>query len=194
MDLVSNAMHFAIDAFYGTCRKGDGKPAILHAVEAASIAASLTDEKETIAAAVLHDVIEDAEISADTIKAEFGERVACLVCNETEDKRSDIPPRQSWKTRKQEAINDLKICDDLQVKIIMLGDKLSNMRSFYNLKTRYGTKMWDSFNQNDPELHHWYYRTIADNMQELTDTLAWKEYDALICAVFDENKKSEESK
>lgn len=188
MDIISKAMHFAIDAHKGERRKGDGEPLVLHAMEAASVVATLTKDETVIAAAVLHDTVEDSDVSLDTIRAEFGGRVAELVAAETENKRRDIPADISWKIRKEEAIEVLKNTNDTAVKMIFLGDKLSNMRSFYNLKQRLGDKMWERFNQKNSKEHHWYYRTIADNLRDFADTLAFKEYDGLVSLVFNEPK------
>lgn len=188
MDLISKAMHFAIDAHKGERRKGEGEPMVLHAMETAAIVSSLTRDEEVIAAAVLHDTVEDSGILIDEIEAAFGSRVASLVAAETENKRRDLLPEQSWRLRKEEAIAIVQSTQDIAVKMIFLGDKLSNMRSFYSLKQRLGSAMWERFHQKDPEAHHWYYRTIANSLTQLSDTLAWKEYDQLVAAVFDEDK------
>ena len=188
MDIISKAMHFAVDAHKGERRKGDGEPLVLHARETASVVATLTEDETVIAAAVLHDTVEDSNITLDTIRAEFGDRVAELVAAETENKRRDVPADVSWKIRKEEAREVLKNTKDTAVKMIFLGDKLSNMRSFYNLKQRLGDKMWERFNQKNSKEHHWYYRTIADNLKDFADTLAFKEYDGLVSLVFNEAK------
>lgn len=186
MDLVSAAMHFAIDAHNGEKRKGDGRLAVLHELEAAAIVASITQDEATIAAAALHDTVEDAGVTIEEIEEKFGKRVAQLVASETENKRRDLPAADTWRIRKEEAVSLLQKTDDISVKMIFLGDKLSNMRSFYILKQREGDSMWNSFNQKDPEAHHWYYRSIADAMPELSDSLVWKELDRLIASVFNE--------
>lgn len=188
MDLISKAMHFAIDAHKGERRKGEGEPMVLHAMETAAIVSSMTRDEEVIAAAVLHDTVEDSGILLSEIEVAFGVRVATLVAAETENKRRDFPPEESWKLRKEEAIAVVQNTEDMAVKMIFLGDKLSNMRSFYNLKQRLGNAMWERFHQKDPEAHHWYYRSIANALAELNDTLAWKEYDQLVAAVFGESK------
>lgn len=72
--------------------------------------------------------------------------------------------------------------------VVTLGDKLSNLRSFYRNKERQGSAMWAHFHQTDPEEHHWYYRTIADVLSPLAASAAWREYDWLIRKVFDENE------
>lgn len=188
MSLLTRALHFAVDAHGESVRKGDGSPMILHAMEAAAITATLTREEEVIAAAALHDTIEDAGVTPEEIRARFGPRVAELVLAETEDKRRDVPPGESWRVRKEETIARLRASRDPQVGMVFLGDKLANMRAFYRSKQSEGRAMWLHFNQKDPEQHHWYYRSIADALGDLKDTPAWREYDELIRRVFDENE------
>ena len=110
--------------------------------------------------------------------------MAELVAAETEDKREHLPADQTWLVRKQEAIEVLKNTNDIDVKRVFLGDKLSNMRSFNRDLQKYGDKLWERFNQKDPKMHAWYYRSIADAMPELQDTSAWKEYDYLVKKIF----------
>ena len=138
MGLLAEAMTFAIAAHGETRRKGDGSPAILHAMEAAAVAATLTADQEVLAAAVLHDTVEDAGADLEEIRARFGDRVAALVGAETEDKMRSVPPGQSWKARKEAAIAGLRGAKDPGVAIIALGDKLSNMRALYRSRGQKG--------------------------------------------------------
>ena len=184
MDKFSEAAAFAIRLHDGTERKGDGLPYILHPMEAATIVSTLTKDQDVLSAAVLHDTIDDAGTTIEEIEQRFGKRVAELVAAETEDKREHLPADQTWLVRKQEAIEVLKNTNDIDVKRVFLGDKLSNMRSFNRDLQKYGDKLWDRFNQKDPKMHAWYYRSIADAMTELQDTPAWKEYDYLIKKIF----------
>lgn len=186
MSLLTQAMAFAVAAHGDTLRKGDGSPAILHAMEAAAVAASLTGDQEVLAAAVLHDTVEDTGADLAEIRTRFGGRVAELVGADTEDKMRDLPPDQTWRRRKEQTIAHLKMAEDPGVAIVTLGDKLSNMRALYRQKRERGSAVWESFHQKDPEQHHWYYRTIAQAMWTLSDTAAWQEYDWLIRQVFDE--------
>lgn len=185
MELVTRAIIFAAKAHDGMRRKKSDLPYILHPVEAAAIVGSLTEKQEVIAAAVLHDVIEDTPVTFEEVAAEFGSRVAALVWSESEDKRENLPPEQTWRVRKEEAIEVLKQTKDLEVKMLYLGDKLANMRSIYQQWRLEGDAMWQGFHQTDPAQHGWYYRTIAENIKEFKDTLAWKEYDGLIRTVFE---------
>ena len=191
MELASEAIVFAVKAHDGMRRKRAKVPYILHPMEAAAIVGSLTDNQEVIAAAVLHDVVEDTPITIEEVREHFGERVAELVASETEDKREGLPPEQTWRIRKEESIALLRATKDIEVKMLYLGDKLANMRSLYQQWMQYGNAMWEGlgFHQSDPKQHGWYYREIAKCLTEFSDTLAWKEYDELIRIVFEEGRK-----
>ena len=105
----------------------------------------------------------------------FGSRVRALVESETEDKRADLPPSDTWRIRKEESLSVLKNTDDIAVLIVWLGDKLANMRSFYRIWKTEGDSMWQSFNQKDPEQQFWYYNAIAELMADGTiDAIAAK--------------------
>lgn len=186
MGTLTDVIRFALDA-YGEARRKDGAPLIFHAMEAANIAATLTQDMEVMAAAMLHDAVEDTQTELSQIRARFGDRVAHLVDAETENKYRHLPPAVSWRRRKEETIARLRAAEDRDTQIVFLGDKLSNMRSFYRYKCQYGNAFWTGFNQKDPAEHHWYYRTIAQELTELKNTPAWREYDWLIRQVFEED-------
>ena len=82
-------------------------PYILHPMEAMTIVASLTEDEDVLAAAVLHDVVEDTGVTEAEIREAFGDRVADLVMAESEDKMRGIPSEASWETRKQATIDHL---------------------------------------------------------------------------------------
>jgi len=168
---------------------------------AAVICASIADDEEALAAAVLHDVVEDAgalaaaalhdvvedaEVTADEIESLFGRRVAEIVAGDSEDKREGLPPAETWKIRKVENIEHIKAASDPGVRIVCLGDKLSNIRSIQRDLEALGDKLWQRFNQKDPAEHAWYYSTIAEALRaELGDTDAWREYRERVDAVFE---------
>ena len=184
MELVTKATIFAVNAHDGMKRKTNKNQYILHPMEAASIAGTMSESQELIAAALLHDVVEDAGITAEQIETEFGKRVAELVLSETENKREDLPADATWELRKQEAVALLKSTSDMDVKKLYLSDKLSNMRSFYREWKLLGDEMWQKFNQKDKEKQEWYYRSIADATSELSNFDAWQEYTFLVEKIF----------
>ena len=184
MDKVTKAIEFAAAAHDGMTRKKDKTPYILHPLEAAVIVGSITDDQDIISAAVLHDVVEDTQITIEEIEKNFGSRIRALVESETEDKRADLPPENTWRIRKEESLEELENCDDIAVQILWLGDKLSNMRSFYRIWKTEGDSMWQSFNQKDPVQQKWYYTRIAELTSSLKKFSAWLEYNELVKIVF----------
>ena len=184
MELVSEAIAFAVKAHDGMRRKKSEAPYILHPMEAAVIVGTMTDDQNLIAAAALHDVVEDAGITIQEIEEKFGKRVRDLVQSETEDKREDLPPEATWRIRKEESLAVLKNTDDIAVLMVWLGDKLANMRSIYREWKEKGDAMWQRFHQKDPRQQAWYYHSIAQLTDRLSDTSAWLEYKTLTELVF----------
>ena len=184
MELVSEAIAFAVRAHDGMRRKKSEVPYILHPMEAAVIVGTMTDDQNLIAAAALHDVVEDAGISIEEIEKKFGARVRELVASETEDKRADLPPTDTWRIRKEESLAVLKNTNDIGVLMVWLGDKLANMRSIYRDWKVEGDAMWQRFNQKNVSEQAWYYRSIVKLTERLSDTSAWLEYKTLTELVF----------
>ena len=185
MELVSEAIAFAVKAHDGMRRKKSDVPYILHPMEAAVIVSTMTESQEVMAAAALHDVVEDADVSIDEIELRFGKRVRELVSSETEDKRADLPPEDTWRVRKEESLAVLANTTDLDVLILWLGDKLANMRSIYRDWKVEGDNMWQRFNQKDAKEQAWYYQSIIKLTERLAHTSAWLEYKTLTGIVFE---------
>ena len=184
MELVSEAIVFAVKAHDGMRRKKSDVPYVLHPMEAAVIVGSMSEDQDLLAAAVLHDVVEDAGITLDEIEQRFGKRVRQLVACETENKREHLPPEDTWRVRKEESLQVLKNAEDSAVLMVWLGDKLANMRAIYRDWKVEGDAMWRRFHQSDPAVQAWYYTTIAELTKPLAYTAAWKEYKALTDLVF----------
>ena len=184
MELVSEAVVFAVRAHDGMRRKNSDAPYILHPMEAAVIVGTMTADQNVIAAAALHDVVEDAGVTIEEVEEKFGKRVRDLVASETEDKRADLPPAATWRIRKEETLAILRDTDDMDVLRVWLGDKLANMRAIHQNHKAEGDAMWQRFNQKDPREHAWYYGRIVELTERLSDTSAWLEYKALTELVF----------
>ena len=184
MELVSEAIILASKSHDGMRRKNGDAPYILHPMEAAVIVGSMSDDQRLIAAAALHDVVEDAGVSIEEVESRFGKRVRELVESETEDKRADLPPAQTWRIRKEETLAILKNTDDRDVLILWMGDKLANMRALYRVWRIEGDSMWQKFNQKDKNAQAWYYHSIVTLTERLSDTCAWIEYKTLTELVF----------
>lgn len=176
MSILEEAIVFAAHAHSGACRKGSSVPYILHPLEAAAVAATMTDDREVLAAAVLHDVAEDTNETLEDIRKRFGDRVADLVSAETEDKRPDRPAAETWRIRKEETIRHLQAEPRIEVKIIVMGDKLSNLRAMYRDYLQCGDKLWERFHQKDPSAHAWYYQEVGKTLRCLSAFPCWEEY------------------
>ena len=183
-ELLDRAIIFAVRAHAGTERRGKGFPYIVHPMEAMEIVATMTSDQELLAAAALHDTVEDTPVTVEQIRAEFGPRIADLVASESDTFEDGVSEEDSWHARKQAAIDRLaKASHD--AKIVALGDKLSNMRTIardYSIK---GDALWDLFHSKDRADHEWHYRGLAESLKELSDTFAYKEFVQLINQVFD---------
>lgn len=178
-ELFDRAAKFAIDAHRGAGRKGKGYPYILHPMEAAGIVASLTTDPEMLAAAILHDTIEDTGVTIEQIRQEFGDRVATLVQHET----SPLPHEAPWRDRKQ-AQADLIASSPRDSKVVALGDKLSNLRIIVADYREIGDALWSRFKApNGKEDIVWYYSKLADAMAELSDTAPYKEFCQLLTVI-----------
>lgn len=183
-DLLDRAIIFAVKAHSGTERRGKGYPYIVHPMEAVEIVATMTGDQELLAAAMLHDTVEDTDVTVEQIQAEFGERVASIVAEESDEMPEGISEEDSWHGRKQAAMDRLSRAS-LDAKIVALGDKLSNMRAIARDYAIQGDNLWNLFHAKDPKDHEWHYRGLAAALSELGDTLAYQEFERLIDQVFE---------
>lgn len=182
-NLLDRAIIFAVKAHHNTERRGKGFPYIVHPMEAVEIVATITSDKELLAAAVLHDVIEDTDVTIEELRAEFGNRIAELVHSESDQFIDGISEADSWHDRKQAAIDRLAAAS-YDAKIVAMGDKLSNMRAIARDYAIKGDELWKIFHVTDKKQHEWHYRGLAASLSELSNTFAYKEFISLIDQVF----------
>ena len=152
-------------------------------MEAAGIVATMTSDQELLAAAVLHDVVEDTDVTVEELRSEFGPRIAGLVASESDVFEEGVSEEDSWRSRKQAAIDRLAGASH-DAKIVALGDKLSNMRAIARDYAVMGDAFWNIFHAKDPADHEWHYRGLADSLRDLSDTFAFKEFESLINQVW----------
>ena len=181
--LLDRAIIFAVKAHAGTERRGKGFPYIVHPMEAMEIVATMTPDQELLAAAALHDTVEDTDVTVEQLRAEFGSRIASLVADESDEMPTDIPESASWHARKQAAIDRLARASR-DAKMVALGDKLSNMRAIARDYAVQGDALWSLFHVKERKDHEWHYRGLADSLRELEGTPAFQEFESLINQVF----------
>ena len=124
---INRAFQYAYDGHNGQNRKS-GEPYITHPLHVALYLCELNFDKETIAAALLHDLIEDTDISYEDLKKEFGEEVADIVDGVT---KLDKIKYSSNEEAKADAIRKMVIAmsKDIRVLILKLADRLHNIQT-----------------------------------------------------------------
>ena len=130
-ELVTNAYHFSLRAHEGQKRL-DGTPYFSHVFETAKIVATFGMDPETVAAALLHDVLEDTEIKEEEMKKNFGEDIVFLVNGVT--KLGTLKYRGH--ERHVESLRKFFVAmtNDLRVVIIKFADRLHNLRTLQPLR------------------------------------------------------------
>ena len=133
MDLIREAYEYARKAHGDQLRKSK-EPYIVHPLSVAIILAELELDKESIIAGLLHDVVEDTEISLDVISEKFGAEIASLVDGVTKlgqlNYKADQVEIQAENLRKM----FLAMAKDIRVVLIKLADRLHNMRTLKFMK------------------------------------------------------------
>ena len=127
-DLLVRAYRFSEQAHRGQLRNS-GDPYITHSVEVAKILADLQLDSITVASGLLHDVIEDTQLTLADVEAEFGKEIAAIVDGLT--KIAKLPTGGSTQERQVESYRKLllSIAKDARVIIVKLADRLHNMRT-----------------------------------------------------------------
>lgn len=183
-ELLNNAISFAVEKHKNGLRKGTKMPYIVHPLEVMHNLMLMGADKNLMAAGVLHDTVEDTDATLEEIAAKFGDDVAALVSSHTEKDKS-----LSWKTRKEIALEHLKHANKRE-QMLVLADKLSNMRAIARDYVELKEKLWDRFNRGK-ESQAWYYRSGAASLIKLgeyEDTKAlYLEFAELVNKVFGES-------
>lgn len=174
-NLIKKAIVRAMACHEGQVRKGDGKtPYFLHPLEVGIILAHYAISDSTIAAAILHDTIEDGKITLEQINAEFGEEAGDLVSALTENKNI-----ADWVKRKEENIGRLQ--NNKIAYIIKAVDALVNMRELFAAIKTEGPGVWARFNAPREYKMNYFQKILGDLKGDLpTDLL-----ENYVCALKD---------
>lgn len=159
--LAREAYEFARAAHDGQERKGDGSPYIRHPAELARLLHRVgNDDDELLAAAFLHDVVEDTDTTLDEIEDAFGDGVRGLVEAMTEDK--DVEP---WEERKAHHRDQVEAAGQRPV-LIYAADKIANLRDMRTLYANVGEGAAGRFNAPlDARMRVW--RRDADMVERV---------------------------
>jgi GTP diphosphokinase / guanosine-3',5'-bis(diphosphate) 3'-diphosphatase len=131
-DALNRAYVFAMKA-HGSQKRASGDPYFIHPLEVAGILTDYRLDTDTIITALLHDTIEDTEVTSEEIDHAFGPRVSRLVGGVTKLTQIEL---QSSHTKQAENLRKLVIAmsDDIRVLLVKLADRLHNMRTLHFIK------------------------------------------------------------
>lgn len=164
MSIVSTALVFATQHHQHQHRKGTKIPYMTHLLNVCKLVAENNCSDEVLAAALLHDIVEDTDVTIEEVETIFGKQVAEIVRGATElDKleRKAIEKESSWQTRKDHTIHFLQQEASTDQLLVSGADKLDNLRSIVYDHKRIGEKLWSRFNASR-EQQAWYYNAIAN--------------------------------
>lgn len=187
MDIKEKAKLFAINAHKGQIRKSDKeKPMIIHPINVANILSEYGYDDNVVAAAYLHDVIEDTKYTKEDLLKEFNDDIVSLVLGATEEDKS-----LSWEERKTIIIDKVKDLD-LRHKVVVCADKISNLEDMRIIFEVNGKKDFSAFKRGFDK-QKWYYTEVYNSLiyNEDKDYIMFSRLKLLIDDIFYDNKHDE---
>ena len=162
------ALAYAAELHRTQTRKASEVPYVGHLLSVAGLVIEADGTETEAIAALLHDAAEDqgGEATLAEISERFGTEVADIVeeCSDTV-----MTPKPPWRERKERYIADLGRASDSTLRVSM-ADKLDNARAILRDLRRYGPKVWQRFNTDDPHQHLWYYRSLLEVYRSRSDS------------------------
>lgn len=173
---ITPSIHRAIakisEIHHGQTRKSEALPYIVHPYAVAILLAHYTNDKDTIVAGLLHDVLEDVEpevYNKDDICRDFSYLIYKIVQEvsviETAHRRSDL--KLSWRDRKIQYLNQLKQASQPAL-MIAAADKIHFLQSIMNSYEEQGEALWEKFNAS-PEDRFWFCQEVLKILQQRID-------------------------
>ncbi|MCC3358529.1 HD domain-containing protein [Bacillus sp. REN16] len=157
MDMIEKAIIVASKAHDGQYRKLTNIPYITHPLGVGLLLIKINAREELVVAGILHDTVEDTEITLEDIKNGFSEEVAELVEGCSEPDKS-LP----WEARKEHTISFLRTASE-DTRTVVCADKLHNIRSIIRDYRDQGEQVWRRFSRGK-EKQEWYYRNVTDSL------------------------------
>ncbi|MCE7873996.1 bifunctional (p)ppGpp synthetase/guanosine-3',5'-bis(diphosphate) 3'-pyrophosphohydrolase [bacterium CPR1] len=162
--MLFEAIEFAAAAHRGQYRKASRVPYIVHPLGVMRILIAGGAEEELAAAGVLHDVVEDTEVTPDQLLARFGGEVSRLVLAVSEPDKS-----LAWEERKLHTLEFLAHQARPDEVLLALADKLDNVESMLEDLELLGSELWCRFKRGRDQ-QAWYYRGLLGSFQRRLDS------------------------
>ena len=174
-------MEYAAQAHRGGTRKGGDIPYIVHPFEVAMILKDNAFENRVVAAGLLHDLLEDTEVTQKELKEEFGEEILKLVLAASEKLKGR--DERSWDKRKNQTINYLNQDASFIDKAVACADKLSNARSILRDFEDQPENFWQRFSAPKKK-QQWYYESLVESLKDLEGLKMYSEFKKVVAEIF----------
>jgi len=192
LKLIEEAYQLACEA-HGDQRRVSGVPYILHPTSVACILVEWGMDTESVVSALLHDVVEDTDVTLEEIVKKFGRPIAHLIDGVTKLKKLPYSTRE---IQQAENIRKMLIAmsDDIRVIIIKLADRLHNMRTIECMKEqKRRDKALENMEVYAPIAHRLGIRTVKEEMEDLSlrylDPIGYKEIEDALAFTEAEREK-----
>jgi GTP pyrophosphokinase len=191
-ELLARAFRFAADAHAGQQRRS-GEQFIRHPWGAAKILAELRQDEQSLAAALLHDVVEDTETEIDEVRTEFGDEIAQLVEGVTKLTRIHFQSREQAEAENYRKMIAAMVGDE-RVILIKLADRLHNMRTIEYLgKQKQLQKARETLEVYAPLAHRLGIHKLKWELEDLAfETLHPRKYEEIKAMVAERRNDREE--
>ena len=138
-DRLERAIRLCLRAHAGQVRKADpGVPYASHPIHVAFLVREAGADEETVIAALLHDLLEDTDVTFEELEEAFGQRVARIVSELSEDKSL------RWEQRKSRMVEHLRVASP-EAKLVAAADKAHNLETLVAAHERVGPTIWRAF-------------------------------------------------
>jgi (p)ppGpp synthase/HD superfamily hydrolase len=173
MSLLTTAIEFATERHKHQFRKDTKIPYLCHLFNVCKILAEKNCSEEVTIGGLLHDIVEDSDVSIEEVRERFGLGVWKLVRAATEPFKlqkihENYDKRHTWFLRKLKTVSSLKDETTTDETLVILADKLDNIRSLRDDLRWVGEDVWLRFNA-DKERQHWYYKANVESLLERKD-------------------------
>ena len=155
---IEEAIEVAAQAHHGQFRKGTNTPYISHPYAVGLMLMNAGCSDAVVIAGILHDTVEDTDLTLECIRKNFGKPVADIVdgCSENKSLR--------WRERKTEQIEALETATP-EVCIVTCADKLHNLRTVISEYDHIGDTVWERFH-GGLDAQAWYYRSVLESLRK----------------------------
>lgn len=172
VSIIEKAARISVLAHEGNTRKADGLPYIIHPFMVALKLVKYNFPETVIAAALVHDVLEETDYSPEQLKAELGEKVFEIVRDVTNDKSL------SWEEKKKKYVESVRNGSE-GAKAIAVADKIHNLESLLIAHAEQGPKLWKKFNRGK-EQKLWFENEVLKMLKETWQHPLIEEYEQLL--------------